>query len=148
MRFLLQVVDAASVIAQEKNYEASIHQWLLIYVWVHKNDVVEYQEKIRHFVAKIRQLQIFHVDGKLQWTLDSVWGEIMLISNFTLYWENRKGNRFDFGDSAWFEDAKMIYDALVVALQIEWIAVKTGVFGAYMRVESTNAGPINVVWNV
>ncbi|MBP6086426.1 D-aminoacyl-tRNA deacylase [Patescibacteria group bacterium] len=51
-------------------------------------------------MSKIRSLQVFHRDGKLIGTLDEVEGQILLISNFTLYGENRKGNRFDFADSA------------------------------------------------
>lgn len=143
MRFLIQVVDRASVEVKEQNYTAQIGQWLLIYVWIHKNDLADYQEKIAHFVSKIRSLQVFHRDGKLIGTLDEVEGQILLISNFTLYGENRKGNRFDFADSAWFADAQKVYDDLIVSLGHEWIEVKTGIFGAYMEVDSLNGGPIN-----
>ena len=70
-------------------------------------------------MSKIRSLQVFHRDGKLIGTLDEVEGQILLISNFTLYGENRKGN-------------------LIVSLQHEGIDVKTGIFGAYMEVDSMN----------
>ncbi len=143
MRFLIQVVDRASVEVKEQNYIAQIGQWLLIYVWIHKNDLGDYQEKIAHFVSKIRSLQVFHRDGKLIGTLDEVEGQILLISNFTLYGENRKGNRFDFADSAWFADAQKVYNDLIVSLQHEGIDVKTGIFGAYMEVDSMNGWPIN-----
>lgn len=148
MRFLIQVVDRASVDVKEKDYKAEIGQWLLIYVWIHKDDIIDYPSKIAHFVSKIRSLQVFHVDGKLQGTLDSVGGEILLISNFTLYGENKKGNRFDFTDSAGFADAQKVYDDMVVAMNNEWIQVKSGIFGAYMEVDSVNWGPINVLWDI
>jgi D-tyrosyl-tRNA(Tyr) deacylase len=70
-------------------------------------------------VSKIRSLQVFHLDGKLQGTLDAVGGEMLLVSNFTLYGENKKGNRFDFTESAGFADAQKVYDDLIAALQNE-----------------------------
>jgi D-tyrosyl-tRNA(Tyr) deacylase len=121
---------------------------LLIYVWIHKDDIVNYQQKIAHFVSKINSLQVFHKDGKLIETLDEVEGQILLISNFTLYWENKKGNRFDFTNSAWFADAQKVYDELIVALNNKWISVKTGVFGWYMEIESINRGPINLTRDI
>ena len=148
MRFLIQVVDRASVEVKEQNYKAEIWQWLLIYVWIHKDDIAAAQQKIAHFVSKIRSLQVFHRDGKLIGTLDEVEGQILLISNFTLYGENRKGNRFDFADSAWFADAQKVYDDLIVAMTNEWIVVKTGIFGWYMEVDSMNWGSINFLWDL
>ncbi len=148
MRFLIQVVDRASVEVKEQHYKAEIGQWLLIYVWIHKDDIAAAQQKIAHFVSKIRRLQVFHRDGKLIGTLDEVKGQILLISNFTLYGENRKGNRFDFTDSAWFADAQKVYDDLVISLNNEWIQTKTGIFGWYMEVDSMNWGPINFVWDI
>lgn len=148
MRFLIQVVDRASVAVTEQNYTAEIEQWLLIYVWIHKNDIVDYQQKIAHFVSKIHSLQVFHRDGKLVGTLDEVEGQILLISNFTLYGENKKGNRFDFTDSAWFTDAHKVYDALILALNNDWIQLKTGIFWEYMAVDSINTWPINFLWDL
>ena len=159
MRFVIQVVEHASVHVAEQNYTAKIGQWLLIYVGIHKDDVNDYQQKIAHFVGKIRGLQLFHVDGKLQGSLESVWWEILLISNFTLYWENKKGNRFDFGNSAWFADAEVIYNTLIEQLRVPMkstmdenilseISVKTGIFGAYMEVDSKNGWPINLVLDI
>ncbi len=159
MRFILQVVDHASVYVKEKEYRAEIGQWLLIYVGIHKDDVSDYQQKIAHFVGKIRGLQLFHVDGKLQGSLDSVWWEILLISNFTLYWENKKGNRFDFGNSAWFAVAELIYNTLVEQLRLpvkfstdenilSEISVKTGLFGEFMEVDSRNGWPINLILDI
>jgi len=148
MRFLIQVVDRASVEVKEQNYKAEIWQWLLIYVWIHRDDIPVASEKIKLAVEKLPQLQILHKDDKLIWTLQQDWWEIMIISNFTLYGENRKGNRFDFGDSAWFDDAKKVYDDLVVVLQQSWIVVKTWIFGGFMDVSSVNSWPINLLWEV
>ncbi len=148
MRFVIQVVQQAAVAIPDENYSAQIGMWLLIYVWIHKDDVNNYKEKIAHFVSKIRGLQVFHVDWKLQWSLASTLWEILLISNFTLYWENKKGNRFDFSDSASFEEAKMIYDELLSAIQATDTPIKTGIFGANMQVQSQNDGPINLIYEL
>ena len=106
MRLLLSVVSSASVAIPEKDYRASIGKGLLIYVGITHEDILTANEKIAHIVGKLRSLQIFHIDGKLQGSLQSVGGEVLLISNFTLYGENKKGNRFDFGASAWCADAE------------------------------------------
>lgn len=148
MRFLIQEVSHASVIVEAENYTAEMWKWVLIYVWIHRDDIPVAAEKIKLAVEKLPQLQILHKDWKLIWTLKEDWGEIMLISNFTLYGENRKGNRFDFTDSAWFADAQKVYDDLVSAMQQAWMSVKTWVFGWFMEVNSLNSGPINFLWEV
>ncbi len=148
MRFLIQEVSRASVVVQAQNYTAEIWKWVLIYVWIHRDDIPAASEKIKLAVEKLPQLQILHKDGKLIWTLEQELWEILLISNFTLYGKNRKGNRFDFTDSAWFADAQKVYDDLIVAMQHAWMTVKTGVFGGFMEVESVNSGPINFLWEI
>jgi D-tyrosyl-tRNA(Tyr) deacylase len=148
MRFLIQEVHSACVAVVAENYKAEIWKWILIYVWIHRDDIPAAWEKIKLVVEKLPQLQILHKDGKLIWTLQDMGWEILLISNFTLYGENRKGNRFDFGNSAWFEDAKRVYDDLVDGLKGAGLAVKIGVFGGFMEVSSVNAGPINLLWEV
>ncbi len=148
MRFLIQEVHSACVSVETENYKAEIGKWVLIYVWIHRDDIVVAWEKIKLVVEKLPQLQILHKDWKLVWTLQEQWWEILLISNFTLYGENRKGNRFDFGYSAGFEDAKRVYDDLVDAMKGSGFAVKIGVFGGFMEVSSVNAGPINFIWEI
>lgn len=145
MRLVIQVVQEASIKVVEENYEARIGEWLLIYVWVSTQDLIDYQQKIAHFVSKIRGLQIFHRDGKLIGTLEECGWEILLIPNFTLYWKNRKWLRFDFTDSAPFEEAKKIYEELSDALIEAGVSVKKWIFGAMMEITSINAGPINFV---
>ena len=100
MRLLLSVVSSATVTIPAEQYSASIQRGLLIYVGISHDDILVANEKVAHIVGKLRSLQLFHVDGKLQGSLDSVGGEILLISNFTLYGEQKKGNRFDFTQSA------------------------------------------------
>jgi len=149
MRLLLSVVSSATVTIPAEQYSASIQRGLLIYVGISHDDILVANEKVAHIVGKLRSLQLFHVDGKLQGSLDSVGGEILLISNFTLYGEQKKGNRFDFTQSAWFVDAKKVYEKLIDALRgAGYTDLQTGKFGAMMEVKSVNDGPINVVWEI
>lgn len=167
MRFFIQVVQKASIkVAKaeldtlgvdsflmqeyitEYGYEASIWEGLLIYVSVSTQDLLDYPEKIAHFVSKIRGLQVFHRDGKIIGTLDECGWQILLIPNFTLYGQNRKWMRFDFTDSAPFPDAKKIFDELIVALENDHVPTKKGIFGAFMEIDALNAGPINFVMDI
>lgn len=100
--------------------------------------------KIDKFIEKISTLKCFHVDGKINSSLADVNGQILLISNFTLYGKSDKGQKLDFSQSADFATAESIYNALVESLRKK-IPVETGMFGGYMEVESVNAGPINLV---
>lgn len=144
MRFMISVVDSATVEVKEENYRVTMGKWLLIYVGISKDDIDDYQQKIEKFVDKIQTLKCFHVDGKINSSIGEVWWEIMLISNFTLYGRADKWQKLDFSQSADFASAEKIYNELVAKLS-EHLTVYTGVFGGYMEVSSVNAGPINLV---
>lgn len=143
MRCVVSVVDRAEVKIAEHSYEAAIGKWLLIYVGISKEDIDNYEEKISKFVEKISVLKCFHVNGKIDSSIDDVHGSILLISNFTLYGRSEKGQKLDFSQSADYENAEKIYNALIDALRNKGLTVETGMFGSYMEVSSVNAGPIN-----
>lgn len=145
---MISVVDHATVKIAEKDYEAGIEKWLLIYVGISKEDVESYEDKIHKFVEKISVLKCFHVDGKINSSIDEVHGSILLISNFTLYGRSDKGQKLDFSQSADYESAQKIYDVLISALRNKGLSVETGIFGTYMEVSSVNAGPINIIMDI
>jgi len=147
MKFLIQVVNHASVNIVEKNITNKIGQWLLIYVWISRDDVNKYTEKIDKFVNKICSTKYFHnlETHKIDQSINDINGQILLISNFTLYWSNKKGTKLDFTDSAWYEDANRIYEDLIEKLKQHWIRLHTWEFGAMMLVDSQNDGPINII---
>jgi D-tyrosyl-tRNA(Tyr) deacylase len=87
-------------------------------------------------------------EGRLDATLHDVGGEIMVISNFTLYASNEKGTKMSFSQSAAAADAEPIYDYFVSQLKNAGRVVKTGKFGAIMEVSAVTLGPINYVWDV
>ena len=147
MKFLIQIVDHASVDIIDTNTTNSIQKWLLIYVGIGKNDVTNYAEKIEKFVNKVGTTKFFHnaETHKIDQSLQDINWEILLISNFTLYGENHKWTKLDFSESASFADAKQIYDELVIKLKANGIRLQTGEFGAMMKVSSLNDGPINII---
>lgn len=145
MRFMISVVDSATVKISEHNYEAAIEKGLLIYVGIARSDLEDYTAKIEKFVDKIDTLKCFHADGKIDSSIHDVSGKILLISNFTLYGRADKGQKLDFSQSADYENAENIYGLLIQKLRTKGLIVETGIFGAYMEVESINAGPINLV---
>lgn len=112
---------------------------------VGKEDVENYQEKISKFAEKISTMKCFHVDGKINSSIDDVHGSILLISNFTLYGRSEKGQKMDFSQSADYESAEKIYNELIQTLRQKNLVVETGIFGSYMEVSSVNAGPLNYV---
>ena len=145
MRFLIQRVSSASVLIDDKE-KRTIWPWLLVSVGMSRDDYVSYPEKIEKFVRKIATLKIFEDDnGKINASLQDKSWEILLISNFTLYGRNKKGNQIDFSLSAKFSEAKEMYDYLVNKLEQAKIPFQQGTFWAYMKVSSVVDGPVNVV---
>lgn len=147
MKFLIQIVNSASVEIIDTHTTNSIGKWLLIYIGISRDDVTNYAEKIEKFVNKVSTTKFFHnaETHKIDQSLTDIGGEVLLISNFTLYGENHKGTKLDFSESASFADAKQIYDELVEKLKANGIRLQTGEFGAMMKVSSLNDGPINLV---
>jgi len=147
MKFLIQVVNHASVNITEKNIINKIDKWLLIYVWISTEDINNYQEKIDKFVNKIWSTKIFHnpETHRIDQSINDINWEILLISNFTLYWSNKKWTKLDFWDSAGYEDAKRIYEDLIEKIKQHSIKIETWEFGAIMLVDSQNDWPINII---
>lgn len=145
MRFLIQVVDDATVQILDKNTQNSIKRGLLIYVWISKYDLDDYTQKISRFTNKIWWLKVFadHDEHRIDLSLNDVNGSILLISNFTLYGNNKKGRQVDFSTSAKGAEAQNIYNYLVEQLQKAWYDLLTWEFGAMMKVSSTNDWPLN-----
>jgi len=139
-----------AIITVENTTTKSIGKWLLVYLWISKNDCKldqeELNQKIEKVCHKLQNLQLFvWEDDKINTSLKDIDGEILLVSNFTLYGKNKKWNKIDFLDSGTFKDSKKIYDLLVEKLKTNWIKIQTWEFGAYMEIESKNNGPLNYI---
>ena len=96
--------------------------------------------------AKVARLRVFENErGKFDRSLLDVGGAALVVSQFTLIADTRKGNRPSFAEAAPPETAEALYDRFCAALRAEGVAVETGVFGARMAIELVNDGPVTIV---
>ena len=142
MRVIIQRVSRASVEIEGCPPQA-IGPGLVVLVAVSRND----QEKDADFlVAKIAGLRIFADEaGKMNRSLLDTRGELLLVSNFTLYGDCRKGRRPSFDAAAPPERARELYDYFVECAKRICPVVKTGVFQAHMSVRIENSGPVTLI---
>ena len=142
MRAVLTRVKSASVTI-DGNVVGKIGQGFLILLGVTHEDTEAQAVKL---ADKLAGLRIFEdEDGKMNRGLETVNGEILVISQFTLYGNCRKGRRPDFLAAARPEVAIPLYEKFVQVLRDKNIHVETGEFGAEMLVESINDGPLTLV---
>ena len=123
---------------------------LLVLLAVHKNDVLaslEQGEKmIKRMADKIINLRIFgDLDDKVNLSVKDIEGEILVVSQFTLYGNCKKGNRPSFIESAKSEKAILMYERFVKYIREQGINVETGEFGTMMEVELINEGPVTMI---
>ncbi len=104
------------------------------------------EDDAQRLAGKVARLRIFeNEDGKFDRSLVDVGGEALVVSQFTLIADTAKGNRPSFSGAARPERAEPLYEAFCEALQAEGIGVARGVFGARMKVELVNDGPVTIV---
>ncbi|GAB4442690.1 MAG: hypothetical protein OHK0040_13680 [bacterium] len=104
------------------------------------------ERDIEYLVRKIVNLRIFEdSNGKFNYSVKDIEGEILVVSQFTLYADCRKGNRPSFEKAERPETAKMLYDKFIDAIRNEGFQVKTGVFGAIMEINLINDGPVTIL---
>ena len=142
MRALLQRVTQASVVV-EGAVVGEIGPGLLILLGVAKPDTVVDAE----FLAdKALNLRIFpDADGKMNRSLIDVQGSLLVVSQFTLYGDCRKGRRPGFDAAASAEQARSLYEAFVEISRRSGLRVETGVFQAHMEVALVNDGPVTLM---
>jgi D-aminoacyl-tRNA deacylase len=142
MRILIQRVSRASVTVGRERV-AAIGRGYLALIGVTHADTVAGASKL---AAKTARLRIFEDDaGLMNLALADVGGEVLAVSQFTLYADARKGNRPSFTDAARPEQGEAVYVAFVEALRAEGVPVQTGVFAAHMRVDLVNDGPVTIL---
>ena len=142
MRVLLQRVESATVSVDGRTVGA-IGRGFLCLVGVTHADAE--QEAVR-LAAKTARLRVFEdEDGLMNLGLAQVSGEVLAVPQFTLYADARKGNRPSFSGAAPPAQGQAVYEAYVRAVRAEGVPVQTGVFGAHMRVELVNDGPVTIL---
>jgi D-tyrosyl-tRNA(Tyr) deacylase len=141
MRALLQRVSRASVTV-DNHIVGQIGQGLLVLLGVGQDDS---EAHVKTLVEKIVHLRIFGDDeGKMNRSLLDIGGEVLLVSQFTLYADVRKGRRPSFTDAAPPALAEPLVERFMAALAAYNLKVEGGVFGAYMEVELLNTGPVTI----
>ena len=142
MRVILQRVSEASVTIDHQVY-SQIDKGLLILLGIEENDS---QEDIDWLVKKTINMRIFgDEEGKMNLSVLDIEGEILVVSQFTLYASTKKGNRPSFIKSAKPDIAIPLYESFISKMnQTIKKEVKTGVFGADMKVQLINDGPVTI----
>lgn len=142
MRVILQRVQSAAVVVEGATIGA-INRGYLLLVGVHGDDTVD---DLEYVVRKITALRIFEDEqGKMNRSLLDVGGEILSVSQFTLYANTKKGNRPSFTDAAEPVFAKAFYEQFNDALRALDLTVAPGEFGADMQVSLVNDGPVTII---
>ncbi|RMD59921.1 D-tyrosyl-tRNA(Tyr) deacylase [Candidatus Parcubacteria bacterium] len=145
MRAVIQRVKQAEVKVGGRTVGA-IGAGLLILLAVHRNDLPPVVAKMGE---KILNLRIFSdEEGKMNRSLRQAGREILLVSQFTLYGDARKGNRPSFVESAEPQKAKEYYQQLAEYLRSQDFRVETGEFGAQMEVALINDGPVTIILDI
>ncbi len=142
MKFLIQNVQNASV-QIENEIVGKINKGFVVFIGISDSDNTIIADKMIH---KLLNLRIFKdSEGKTNLSLSDVSGELLLISQFTLYADCRHGNRPSFINAGKPELAKELYEYIIDRCKLSGLNVQTGSFGADMKVELINDGPFTIM---
>jgi D-tyrosyl-tRNA(Tyr) deacylase len=142
MRAVIQRVRRSSVTVDER-VTGEIGHGLMVLLGVEEKDT---EKDLDYMVDKIPNLRIFEdADGKMNLSLLDVGGELLVVSQFTLLGDARKGRRPGFTDAARPEMANAMYETLVSRIAALGVKVETGQFQAHMMVDILNDGPVTIL---
>lgn len=142
MRCVIQRVTEASVTI-DGEMVGRCGKGFLVLIGVHVDDT---EKDLKYMADKVPKLRVFEDDaGKMNLSLKDIGGEILAVSQFTLYGDARGGNRPSFITAARPEKANPMYEQLVQAWRDQGIHVETGRFGADMKVALVNDGPVTIM---
>jgi len=144
MRALLQRVESASVTPDGESTR-SIGRGICAFIGITGTDR---SAEVNYVVSKILNLRIFPSNNKrsgFELSVSEIKGEILVVSQFTLYASTQKGRRPGFTQAANAEFSEPIYETVVSSLKKSGLVIKTGIFGSYMGVELHNNGPASIM---
>ncbi len=142
MKLIIQRVTHASVTIENKLF-SSIQKGALVLFGVEKDDS---EDMLDYYAQKLLKLRIFEDEnGKMNKSLLDIKGEILVVSQFTLCADCKKGTRPSFDNAKEPKSAKEYYEKFVQILKTSGLNVQTGVFAAHMDVELVNNGPVTII---
>lgn len=145
MKFVAQRVKRA-VLRVNGEVVSEIGYGLVVYLGVKRGDEAELSKKC---AEKIQKLRVFSDEnGKLNRSVCEIGGEVLLVSQFTLYGDAKKGNRPSFTEAEAGEEANRLYEAVFSHLSSLGVPTKKGVFGADMEIEQVNDGPVTILYEI
>jgi len=143
MKIVIQRVLSASVLIQQGTV-SEIQRGFLVLLGIHNDDT---KQDVEYLVKKLINLRVFPDEsGKMNLSLTDIDGQILLVSQFTLYADTKRGNRPSFIESATPDKAIPLYQLFIELLTRPMGQnIKTGVFGADMKISLVNDGPVTVI---
>lgn len=142
MKLVIQRVKEASVTIDNKLF-SSIQKGILVLFGVEKDDS---EDMLEYYAQKLLKLRIFEDEnGKMNKSVCDIGGEILVVSQFTLCSDCKKGTRPSFDNAKEPKTAKEYYEKFVKILKASGLNVKTGVFAAHMDVGLVNCGPVTII---
>jgi D-tyrosyl-tRNA(Tyr) deacylase len=145
MRALIQRVSKASVKIESENYYEEIDQGMVLLLGISEDDT---ENEIDYMVEKCCNLRIFEDENqKMNLSVKETEGEVLLVSQFTLYGDTKKGNRPSFNKAAKSETAEKLYNIFSSKMRknLGTVKVKEGIFAAMMEITIINQGPVTVL---
>lgn len=145
MRLVIQRCSRVKLMADEE-FRCDLRGWglLILAAWEDRDDWKD--EDIEWAVQKVLNMRIFpDSEEKMNWCVQDVGGYVVVVSNFTLYASTKKGNRPSFVRSAPPDKARSLYQKFVTELKGKFAQVYEGIFGADMKVEFVNDGPVTIL---
>ncbi|OGM10566.1 D-tyrosyl-tRNA(Tyr) deacylase [Candidatus Woesebacteria bacterium RBG_16_36_11] len=144
MRLVIQRVNKASVErVTDSKIVGSINKGFFILVGVGKEDQLEDAKVLAEKVSKLRIMS--DTEDKMNLSLKDVEGELLVVSQFTLFADTSRGNRPSFINAGLPEKAKEIYEYFVKNLKEQGLKVETGSFGDYMKINTELDGPVTII---
>lgn len=142
MKIIVQRVNFAEIFVNNK-FKGKIQKGIVAYIGITNRDS---GKDIDFCIDKLINLRIFDDEnGKLNLSVKDINGNLLIVSNFTIYGNTKKGRRPSYTDSAPASEAYEIYNLFVKKLEQTGIRFETGEFGQYMRIVSENDGPVNLI---
>ena len=145
MKAIVQRVSNASVNIPLENYSAKIGIGMLILLGIKIGDTID---DVNYIADKCSRLRVFEDgEGKMNISVKDIDGEVLIISQFTLYGETAKGNRPSFIEAAKSDEAISLYEYFIEKMKnnLGDDKVKCGIFGAMMDVSLINSGPVTII---